>query len=199
MTTIPMSEAARFISDSSADFIPEASSPASLQQAPVAFPFRPGDRVMVPPYGIGVVYGTCSRQVAGQQAAYYAIEFPQSSSRAYVPVGAPRGAGMRLALTSCEMPRLLRQLQHGRLSLPPQWSARQRQVTEILVSGDPYVLATLTCELRRWNNGRGLPDLDRQAFRRAIRLLEQEVSGLEDLEARQVRELLGSAWNEGPQ
>lgn len=104
MTTIPMSEAARFISDSSADLIPEASRPASLQQAPAAFPFRPGDRVMVPPYGIGVVYGTCSRQVAGQQTAYYAIEFPQSSSRAYVPVGAPRGAGMRLALTSRETP-----------------------------------------------------------------------------------------------
>ncbi|MGY2895272.1 CarD family transcriptional regulator [Deinococcus sp. UYEF24] len=161
--------------------------------------FRPGDRVMVPPYGIGVVHGTCSRQVAGQQAAYYAIEFPESSSRAFVPVNAPTGSGMRLALTSRETPKLLRQLCEGRLQLQPQWSARQRQVTEILVSGDPFELATLTCELRRWNVDRGLPDLDRQAFRQAIKLLEQEVRGLEDLAAKQVRELLGSAWNEGPQ
>ncbi len=161
--------------------------------------FRPGDRVMVPPYGIGVVCETCSRQVAGQQAAYYSVEFPESSSRAFVPVDAPSGSGMRPALTSDETPRLLRHLQEGRLNLPSQWSARQRQVTEILVSGDPFDLATLTCELRRWNLGRGLPDLDRQAFRRAIKLLEQEVHGLEDLEALQVRELLGSAWNEGPQ
>ncbi|WP_407568821.1 CarD family transcriptional regulator [Deinococcus altitudinis] len=161
--------------------------------------FRPGDRVMVPPYGIGVVGDTCSRQVAGQQAAYYAIEFPESSSRAFVPVNAPGGAGMRPALTSRETPRLLRQLREGRLHLQSQWSARQRQVAEILVSGDPYELATLTCELRRWNVDRGLPDLDRQAFRQAIKLLEQEVRGLEDLEAEQVRELLGHAWNEGPQ
>ncbi|WP_424951574.1 CarD family transcriptional regulator [Deinococcus sp.] len=162
-------------------------------------PFRPGDRVMVPPYGIGVVRETCSRQVAGRQAAYYAIEFPESSSRAFVPVDAPTGSGMRPALTSRETPRLLRHLREGRLQLQSQWSARQRQVTEILVSGDPFDLATLTCELRRWNVDRGLPDLDRQAFRQAIKLLEQEVRGLEDLEAKQVRELLGSAWNETPQ
>lgn len=163
------------------------------------FTFRPGDRVVVPPYGTGVICGTCFRQVAGQQATYYAVEFPESSSRAFVPVNAPGGAGMRLALTSRETPRLLRHLQEGRVTLLGQWSARQRQVAEILVSGDPYELATLTCELRRWNVERGLPDLDRQAFRQAIKLLEQEVRGLEDLEAGQVRELLGNAWNEGPQ
>jgi len=161
--------------------------------------FQPGDRVMVPPYGIGMIFGTCLRRVAGTQATYYAVEFPESSSRAYVPVDAPAHSGMRPALTSHETPRLLRHLQEGRVTLPAQWSARQRQVTEILVSGDPFELATLTCELRRWNVQRGLPDLDRQAFRRAIRLLEQEVQGLEDLEALRVRELLGNAWNEGPQ
>ncbi len=161
--------------------------------------FRPGDRVMVPPYGIGVVCETCSRLVGGRQASYYAVEFQGSTSRAFVPVDAPPGSGMRPALTSRETPRLLRCLQGGRLALQAQWSARQRQVTEILAAGDPYDLATLTCELRRWNNDKGLPDLDRQAFRQAIKLLEQEVRGLEDLEALQVRELLGSAWNEGPQ
>ena len=148
--------------------------------------FRPGDRVVVAPYGTGVICDTCFRQVLGQQAACYAVEFPGSSLRAFVPVGAPGGAGMRPALTSRETPRLLRLLREGRVTLLGQWSARQRQVTEILVSGDPYELAALTCELRRRNVRRGLPDLDRQAFRRAIRLLEQ------------VRKLLDSAWNGGP-
>ncbi len=150
---------------------------------------------MVTPYGIGVICETCRQQGAD----YYAVEFPGSSSRAFVPVAAPSGVGMRPALTSRETPRLLRQLQEGQVNLLRQWSARQRQVTEILMSGDPFELATLTCELRRWNVRSGLPDLDRQAFRRAIRLLEQEVRGLEDAQARQVRDLLGSAWNETPQ
>ncbi len=168
--------------------------PASDQ----ASSFQPGDRVMVPPYGIGRVCETCQRQGAEGMEPYYAVEFQGSSSRAYVPVDAPTGAGMRPALTEREMPALLRHLREGEVELPRQWAARHRRVTEILVSGDPYELATLACELRRWNIRSGLPDLDRQAFRRAIRLLEQEVRGLEDLHAAQVRDLLGSAWNEGP-
>ena len=160
--------------------------------------FRPGDRVMVAPYGIGVICETCERQVAGRRAAYYAVEFQESRSRAFVPVAAPTNAGVRRALTSGETPRLLRHLQEGGVALARQWSARQRQVSGILASGDPFELATLTCELRRWNVRSGLPDLDRQAFRQAIRLLEQEVRGLADVQAGQVRELLGSAWNERP-
>ena len=158
--------------------------------------FRPGDRVMVPPYGIGLVRETCWRLVSGQQKSYYAVEFPHSSSRAFVPVG---GAGVRPALSSRDTPALLQRLQEGRLTLLGQWSARQRQVTEILGSADPFELAALTGELRRWNQERGLPDLDRQAFRQAIKLLQQEVQGLDDEGAVQVRELLEAAWNEGPQ
>ncbi|EYB69503.1 CarD family transcriptional regulator [Deinococcus phoenicis] len=127
------------------------------------------------------------------------MDFPNTASRAFVPVSAPQGTGMRAALTTADMPNLLRRLQISReLNLPRQWAARHRRVTEILVGGDPYELATLTCELRRWNNERGLPDLDRQAFRRAIRLLEQEVRGLEDQYAQDVQRLLDHAWNETP-
>lgn len=158
--------------------------------------FRPGDRVMVPPYGIGVVRETCWRQVAGRQQNYYAVEFPHSSSRAFVPVIGP---GVRPALTSQDTPALLERLHSGHLTLLTQWSARQRQVTDLLSAADPYELAALTGELRRWNQARGLPDLDRQAFRQAIKLLQQEVQGLDDPAAVQVRELLETAWNEGPQ
>ncbi|BDP40310.1 transcriptional regulator [Deinococcus aetherius] len=162
--------------------------------------FRIGDRVVLPPYGIGVVSGTCQRPVAGETHAYYQVEFPNTASRAYVPVNDPLSTGMRAALTTQDMPDLLCRLQTSMdLNLPRQWAARHRRVTEILVSGDPYELATLTCELRRWNIERGLPDLDRQAFRRAIRLLEQEVRGLEeDTYTRDVRQFLDHAWNETP-
>ncbi len=169
---------------------------AGVAGAPPPPLFCPGDRVMVSPYGIGVVRETCWRLVAGQQQNYYAVEFPHSSSRAFVPVSGP---GVRPALSSHDTLRLLERLQEGRLTLLVQWSARQRQVTEILSSADPFELAALTGELRRWNRERGLPDLDRQAFRQAIKLLQQEVQGLDDEGAVQVRALLEAAWNEGPQ
>ena len=161
--------------------------------------FEPGDRVVLPPYGIGVVSSVCLRPVAGEDQAYYQVDFPNTSSRAFVPVASPDIAGMRAALTARDMPALLDSLKTSRLNLPRQWAARHRRVTEILVSGNPFELAILTCELRRWNVERGLPDLDRQAFRRAIKLLEQEVSGLQDDGAQDVQQLLVHAWTETPQ
>ena len=69
-------------------------------------------------------------------------------------------------------------LSNGRINLPKQWAARHRRVTDILTSGDPYQIATLASELRRWDLERGLPDLDRQAYRRALRLLAGEISAV---------------------
>ena len=161
--------------------------------------FQPGDRVVLPPYGLGTVQCTCQRPVGGESQTYYQVEFANTSSRAFVPVAAPDGTGMRAALTARDMPALLASLKTSKLNLPRQWAARHRRVAEILAGGDPFELAILTCELRRWNVQRGLPDLDRQALRRAIRLLEQEVSGLNDRAAEHIQQLLSAAWNESPQ
>lgn len=160
--------------------------------------YNPGDRVVLPPYGVGVVCGISKRRIAEGTFAYYQVEFPNSTSRAYVPVDAPTGVGMRPALTGADMPELLSRLRDGHMNLPRQWAARHRKVTEILVSGDPFELASLAAELRRWNVERGLPDLDRQAYRRALKLLEQEVRELVDVDALGVQAILNSAWGEAP-
>jgi len=161
--------------------------------------YNPGDRVVLPPYGVGVICGISKRCIADNTLAYYQVEFPNSTSRAYVPVDAPTGVGMRPALTSADMPALLTRLRDGRMNLPRQWAARHRKVTEILVSGDPFQLAALAAELRRWNVERGLPDLDRQAYRRALKLLEQEVREIVDTDdAVDVHAFINSAWGEAP-
>jgi CarD family transcriptional regulator len=161
--------------------------------------FLTGDRVVLPPYGIGTVCGTCLRPVLGADVPYYELSFPHTSARAYVPVASPAGAGLRPALTEVDLKKLLDCLRTGEVELPRQWAARQRTVTEMLVSGDPFLLATLTSALRRWNMERGLPDLDRQAYQKAIKLLQQEIVGLEGKLAGQVSALLDAAQGEeGP-
>ncbi len=158
--------------------------------------YRPGDRVVLPPYGIGIISGISTRNVESALLSYYQVDFPNTTSRAFVPVDA-QGAGLRPALTRQDMPKLLHTLQSGCMNLPRQWSARHRRVTEILVSGDPFELASLASEFRRWHSERGLPDLDRQAYRRALKLLDQEVRGLaEGEDVTRVCALLDGAWNE---
>lgn len=152
--------------------------------------FKSGDQVVLPPYGVGIVSGTTVRTVAGADLDYYEVEFPNGTSRAYVPVNAPQEAGLRPALTSEEVQSVLERLNNGRITLPKQWAARHRKVTDILTSGDPYQIATLASELRRWDLERGLPDLDRQAYRRALRLLAGEISAVLDVTALEARALM---------
>lgn len=158
--------------------------------------YQSGDRVVLSPYGLGIVRGTCRRAVAGEAQTYYQVDFPETGHCAFVPVTRPDCAGLRAALTCDQLPTLLDTLlgKLGQpLQLPQQWSARQRRVAEILGQGQPYELATLAGELHRWNLGRALPDLDRQAFKQALQRLEQEVEGLEDQAALAVRRFLQDA------
>ncbi len=152
--------------------------------------FKMGDQVVLPPYGVGIVAGTTERAVGGANQKYYQVEFPNGTSRAYVPVAAPQGAGLRAALTKDEVQSVLERLQNGRITLPKQWAARHRKVTDLLTTGDPYQIATLASELRRWDLERGLPDLDRQAYRRALRLLAGEISAVLGITQQEARVLM---------
>lgn len=157
--------------------------------------YNPGDRVVLPPYGVGVVLSIQHRRVAGDDLPYYQVEFPNGTSRAYVPVDTPASVGLRAALSENELPEILGRLRSGRVTLPRQWAARHRKVTEILASGDPYRIAALAAELRRWDDERGLPDLDRQAYARAIKLLADEMSEVLATDRTEVRTMLESAWD----
>ena len=152
--------------------------------------YKNGDQVVLPPYGVGVVSGTTTRSVAGSDHQYYQVDFPNGTSRAYVPVAAPQAAGLRPALSKDEVQSVLERLSNGRINLPKQWAARHRRVTEILSSGDPYQIATLASELRRWDLERGLPDLDRQAYRRALRLLAGEISAVLHISHKEARQMM---------
>lgn len=152
--------------------------------------FKNGDQVVLPPYGVGIVSGTTTRNVAGRDQKYYQVEFPNGTSRAYVPVSAPHGTGLRPALTRDEVQNVVERLSNGRITLPKQWAARHRKVTDLLTSGDPYQIATLASELRRWDLERGLPDLDRQAYRRALRLLAGEISAVLNVTTSEARALM---------
>ena len=157
--------------------------------------YNPGDRVVLPPYGVGIVQSIQTKQIAGGDLSYYQVEFPNGTSRAFVPVNSPASVGMRAALSEAEVPEIISRLRTGRVTLPRQWAARHRKVTEILASGDPYRIAALASELRRWDDERGLPDLDRQAFARALKLLSDEMSEVLGSGKAEVRAMLETAWD----
>lgn len=158
--------------------------------------YRPGDKVVLPPYGVGVVAGIAQRSVAGNDRAYYQVDFPGTRSKAFVPVEAPQTTRLRRALSEEQVPEILGLLKEGRLPLPRQWAARHRKTTEILAEGDPFRIATLAGQLRAWEVEKGLPDLDRQALRRAMHLLAEEISQVMGVSLDEARALFEEAVGE---
>lgn len=151
--------------------------------------YRPGDKVVLPPYGVGVVAGIAQRSVAGSDKSYYQVDFPGTRSKAYVPIEAPQTTRLRRALSPDQVNEILGLLHEGRLPLPRQWAARHRKATEILAEGDPFRIATLAGQLRAWELEKGLPDLDRQALRRAMHLLAEEISQVMEMNLEEARKL----------
>jgi CarD family transcriptional regulator len=111
-------------------------------------------------------------------------------------VEAPQSVGMRKALSPEEVPVILDLLKNGRMPLPKQWAARHRKTSEILADGNPYRIAQMAGQLRAWELERGLPDLDRQALRRAIYLLAEEVSQTLEITVQEAKRLFEEAWGE---
>ena len=124
------------------------------------------------------------------------MDFPGSRSKAYVPVEAPHSVGLRKALAPEEVPVILDLLKNGRMPLPKQWAARHRKTSEILADGNPYRIAQMAGQLRAWEVERGLPDLDRQALRRAIHLLAEEVAQSLEITVQEAKRLFEEAWGE---
>ena len=87
-------------------------------------------------------------------------------------------------------------LKNGRMPLPKQWAARHRKTSEILAEGNPYRIAQMAGQLRAWEVERGLPDLDRQALRRAIHLLAEEVAQSLEITVQEAKRLFEEAWGE---
>lgn len=155
-----------------------------------------GDRVVVAPYGVGIIGRTCDRPVGTETHTYYEIDFPNTRSRAYIPVNNAAVPGMRAALTVKDLEELAILLHGEGLSLPRQWSVRHQAVGALIAQGDPRQLAALICELRRWSLERRLPDLDRQAYRHALKLLSQEVESICHQEAHHLTQVLLELLNE---
>jgi CarD family transcriptional regulator len=103
---------------------------------------------------------------------------------------------MRKALSPEEVPVILDLLKNGRMPLPKQWAARHRKTSEILADGNPYRIAQMAGQLRAWELERGLADLDRQALRRAIYLLAEEVSQTLEISVQEAKRLFEEAWGE---
>lgn len=155
----------------------------------------PGERVVYPQHGPGLVVGTIERKVLGQQEAYFEIELTPSGMRVFVPVARAAALGLRRAMSAGEVPGLLAALSEPDLDLPEGFQARYRREQAVMEAGDLREITQLVGTLTRRDVTRGLSDSEQGILGSAKRVLAAELAaalGLDDAQARaRLDEILG--------
>ena len=138
--------------------------------------FAPGDAVVYPRHGAGVVRGLTERAVSGQARHYYDIELSGGAMHVLVPVDQAAALGLRQALTAADLPALYTALAGPDLSLPEGFQPRYRREQSALEGGDVHELARLCATLARRQLLRGLSVSETEVLRRAKEAVAAELA-----------------------
>ena len=136
----------------------------------------PGDPVVYPKHGAGVVRGVTERTALGHTQPYYDIELRASGMQVLVPVGRARDLGLRRVTPEQDIPALLSALAAPDLDLPAGFPPRIRAEQAVLESADILEIARLVGTLARRHVLRGLADSEHQLMRQAKHAVTTEVA-----------------------
>ncbi len=152
--------------------------------------FQPGDRVVYPSQGAGVVQEITSREVLGETRSYLKIAFVRGDMEVLVPLEKGREVGLRPTVDPDELERLERAVRDADLNLPQQWPPRYRAEQEILAAGDAYALAKLVGVLAKRDVEKGLAATERDVMEAAKALLASEFALVADTDLQGAHERL---------
>ncbi|MEX2501400.1 MAG: CarD family transcriptional regulator [Trueperaceae bacterium] len=159
-------------------------------------PFQPGDRVVYPSQGAGVVQEITSREVLGETQAYLKIVFVRGDMEVLVPLQKGREVGLRTTVGTDELARLEHAMAAGDLNLPQQWPPRYRAEQEIVGGGDAYQLAKLIGVLAKRDLEKGLAATERDVMEAAKALLASEFAIVADTDLKTAHARLDAVLRE---
>ncbi len=149
--------------------------------------FEPGDAVVHPKLGAGIVTGYKEFEALGGVNRYYEIElFRKTDTSLMVPVKKAKERGIRPASSEARLQRVLEILSDDPKILPKNHKRRHKVLREKLQSGDVFEVAEAIRDLA-WRRRRrdGLTTRGRRIYRKAMHMLSGEIAAVEDIEVAQ--------------
>ncbi len=159
--------------------------------------FKPGDYVVYPTHGVGMVESIEISEIAGEKLKLFVISFDRDRMTLRVPVTKALSTGLRRVTPKKQMDEALQTLKGRARIKRSMWSRRAQEYEAKINSGDPIAIAEVVRDLFR---NVGQPDQsfsERQIYEAARERLAGEVAAIDktDLEAatERLEELLTAA------
>ena len=147
--------------------------------------FKPGDYVVYPTHGVGMVEAIETQEIAGHKLKLFVISFDRDRMTLRVPVAKVETSGLRKLSSRKRMDGALETLKGRARVKRTMWSRRAQEYEAKINSGDPIAIAEVVRDLHR---NVGQPDQsfsERQIYESARDRLAYEVAAVEktDIEA----------------
>lgn len=175
---------------------PEAAAPAAAPAAPAApkkqekLDFGPGDFVVYPAHGVGLVEGVETTTIAGMEITLYTICFEKDRMRLKLPISKVKSSGLRKLSSKDRLKDALATLQGRSQTRRVMWSRRAQEYEAKINSGDPVAIAEVLRDLRKDTDEAEQSYSERQIYQAALERLAREVAAIEKIDEKKAAEKL---------
>lgn len=163
--------------------------------------FRPGERVVYPAQGVGVIERLQQQEIGGARCEFYIVRILTNNVTLMVPVHNAEHVGLRHLTTADYANTILERLKagvEGSVSTGQNWNRRFREYSEKLKSRDPADVAMVMRELMLISRFKELSFGERRLLEQASALVAGEIAQVLSLSEVELREAIFS-WYALPQ
>lgn len=151
--------------------------------------FQPGDKIVHPMHGAGVVDSIVTKKVNGVTRDYYILKLPVGGMVVMIPTATSQAIGVRPVIDATQAEKVLSAIPSISADVTLNWNQRYRENMTRLKSGDLLEVAGVVKSLSRRDNARGLSTGERKMLHSARQILISELvmaqgTTYEDMERR---------------
>lgn len=151
--------------------------------------FRPGDKIVHPMHGAGVVDSIVSKKLNGVTRDYYILKLPVGGMVVMIPTATSQAIGVRPVVNAKQADKVIAAIPRIEVDMTPGWNQRYRENMIRLKSGDLMEVAAVVKGLSRRDEARGLSTGERKMLHTARQILLSELvlahgSSYEEMETR---------------
>ena len=161
--------------------------------------FTPGQTVVYPAQGVGVIERIETQELAGVQAEFYIVHILCNDINVLVPVKSAPNTGLRPLSSPKEAKKTMEELknyQNTPVHAGQNWNRRQREYTERLKAGTLETVSSVLKELILLGAQKELSFGEKRLLEQSMALVSGELSYILEKPEEDIKETINSFYNE---